>query len=100
MKWALCLSSERPLRVKRHWTGVINERRRRGEPLEFPVPRPDPITIDAEACEVSIKYMTSESVNFAIDLIEKLAEMEAMSLPTGSINELWTARAIMAKNLS
>lgn len=80
--------------VKRYWTNHVNERRRRGMPLEFPIPHPDHITINPQTCEVSIKAMTAESVNAMIDLIGKLAEMEAMSLATGSINGLWTTRAI------
>lgn len=59
--------------------------------IDLPIPHPDYISIDLETMEVVIKYATVESVNSAIDMIGKLAKMEADSIAfnVGS-RELWT----------
>lgn len=59
--------------------------------IDLPIPHLDYISIDLETMEVAIKYATVESVNSAIDMIGKLAKMEADSIAfnVGS-RELWT----------
>lgn len=81
-------------RIKKYWTEEIRRRRKRRETLDLPIPHPDHISINPEILEVTVKGLTRESVNALIDMIGKIAKLEADSLAFGSVSGLWTERMI------
>lgn len=70
-------------RIKSFWTRELKQRRRLGEQFEMPVPHPDHILIDEETGEVTVKWETAEKQNECIELIDRLASMEADSYVRG-----------------
>ena len=82
---------DQAIQYKRSWTDYIKDRRKRGLPVELPIPHPDHIHIDSETGEVSVECHTLELVNVRIDLIGEITRLEAMSLAMGlGSSMLWT----------
>lgn len=81
--------------VTKYWAKKIKNTRKHGIPLELPIPHPDHISIDPETLEVELKCATVDSVNAAIDLIGKPAEMGADSLAHDPRQNLWTEQTML-----